>query len=202
MCPFPEFNVGAMTKGVLHMICSNPKATREWPVWSLLPSENKKHERAVNVAIKDVSDRDSTSTVNVSADLFSGEDTLHNSNKISSNVLSLALANSSPRSLVPETENEKSQCGTAAVPETEGSEEAFTSTASRTYSSHKSNKNLRKVFHHLDMFCVLYIVTSTGLNAFMHVLCILIFSLQLHINTEPDKILLQNASRLAKNLTG
>ena len=163
MCPFPEFNVDAMTKGAVQMISdqTNPKATREWPVWSLLPSENKKHEGAVNVAIKDVSDRDSTSTVNVSADLFSDEDTLHDSNKISSNVFSLALANSSRRSLVPETDE---------------SEEAFTSTASRTYSSHNSNKNFRKVFHHLDMFCVLYIVTSTGLNAFIHVLCILIFS--------------------------
>ena len=37
---------------------------------------------------------------------------------------------------------------------------------------------LQKVFHHLQVFYVLYIVTSTGLDAFLHVLCILIFSLQ------------------------
>ena len=206
--------------------------TREWPTCSLPPLENKKKESTVKGTIKDDIDHDSSCTVDVSTEsgFFSGGGTLHDSNKISSNVLSLALANSSLRSLVPETKNEKSQCGTAAVPETERREEAstprtdfsqqsdeitplFSTTPEAPRSSHNTpvlgrNNNkavalhplwddeqhvnnssqsrayicplmeLRKVFHHLQVFYVLYIVTSAGLNVFLYILCVLIFSLQ------------------------
>ena len=58
---------------------------------------------------------------------------------------------------------------------------------------------LPKVFHHLQVFCVLYTVTSTGLST----CCAFVYFLySSYINTEPDKILLQNASKLAKNVTG
>ena len=58
---------------------------------------------------------------------------------------------------------------------------------------------LPKVFHHLQVFCVLYTVTSTGLST----CCAFVYFLySSYINTEPDKILLLNASRLAKNVTG
>ena len=76
MCPSPEFNMDPMTKGAVEMMSdkTNPKATMEWPAWSLPPPENTNKD----------DNRESTCTVDLSTEsgFFSGEDTLHDNNKI------------------------------------------------------------------------------------------------------------------------
>ncbi|XP_078374624.1 uncharacterized protein LOC144658148 isoform X2 [Oculina patagonica] len=135
-----EINMNAMTEGTVKMMKKTNQASRKWPEWSLPPPENKKESTVDQGATKDCNDPDPTLDVSTESGFFS--DTLHENNITPSNVLSLSPANSSPLSLVPKTETDKSQCEDVTVPKAEREEEESTASALHTDSSQEQSDKI------------------------------------------------------------